>query len=112
MKRPLAVGLLSLSLFQFSAQNAVAVGSYRNTTTTSADRAEMEAVMGWAAIAAGVAVVGAVVATVESAYNIGTIVGHAAYDMFGSSQQLAAANFERDAYVADDFSQFDHPGQI
>lgn len=112
MKRPLAVGLLSLSLFQFSAQNAVAIGSYRNapTLSNSANR-EMEAAVGWAAIAAGVAVVGAVVATVEAAYNIGTIVGHAAHDMFGKNQELAA-NFERASYVADDFSQFDHPGQI
>ena len=114
MKRPLAVALLSLSLFQFSAQSAVAVGSYRHAApipTASANQ-QMDAAIGWAAIGAGVAVVGAAVGAVVGAYEIGTIVGRAAYDFFGNTSVELSTNFERSSYVATDFSEFDHPNQI
>lgn len=113
MKRPVAVALLSLSLFQFSARSAVAVGSYHNAPAVPASASHnMESALGWAAIGAGVAVVGAAVGAVVGAYEIGTIVGRAAYDVFGRNSVELSASFERNSYVANDFSEFDHPSQI
>lgn len=106
MKRPIAAAVLSLSLFQFSIQNAVAVGSYRQAPHYSTMQSQQEASVGWAAIAAGVAVVGAAVGAVVGAYEIGTIVGHAAYDLIGRNNELAIG-YERASYKASDFSEFD-----
>ncbi|AHJ98126.1 hypothetical protein [Hymenobacter swuensis] len=108
MKRPFAVAILSLTLFQFSAQSAVAVGTYSNARTyVSANEQQMQAAIGWAAIAAGVAVVGAAVGAVVGAYEVGTIVGHAAHDLFGSQAEISY-DFERANYTASDFSEFDN----
>ena len=107
MKRPIAAAVLSLSLFQFSVQNAVAVGSYQQAPTYASMQSHQDMAFGWAAIAAGVAVVGAAVGAVVGAYEIGTIVGHAAHDLLGRSNDMAS-NYERASYVAGDFSQFDN----
>ena len=108
MKRPIAVAVLSLALFQFSAQSAVAVGTYNEAKPyPSVSQQQMQPLIGWAAIAAGVAVVGAVAGAVKGAYDVGTIVGHAAYDMFGA-QTTVSYDFERANYLATDFSGFDN----
>lgn len=108
MKRPLAAAALCLTMFQFSAQQAVAVGNYAQARAYNADQTHVESALGWAAIAAGVAVAGAAAGAVVAAYEVGTIVGRAAADLFGKQQHQAVA-FERAAYAADDFSQFDTP---
>ena len=108
MKRPIAAAVLSLTLLQFSAQSAVAVGTYKKASIqANASEQQMQALVGWAAIAAGVAVVGAVAGAVKGAYDVGTIVGHAAYDMFGSETTISY-DFERVNYMATDFSEFDN----
>ncbi|MFD2784404.1 hypothetical protein [Hymenobacter rubripertinctus] len=108
MKRPLAAAVLSLTLLQFSAQSAVAVGTYTKASTHTTSQLQMAPVFGWAAIGAGVAVVGAAVGAVVGAYEVGTIVGHAAYDMFGAQSTVLSYDYERTNYLATDFSQFDN----
>lgn len=108
IKRPIAAAVLSLTLLQFSAQSAVAVGTYNKVPVrANTNEQHMEALIGWAAIAAGVAVVGAVAGAVKGAYDVGTIVGHAAYGMFGREVAISY-NFERANYMATDFSEFDN----
>jgi hypothetical protein len=109
MKRPIAVAALSLTLFQFSAQQAVAVGNYQQAQSYQVDQRQVQNAIGWAAIAAGVAVASAAVAAVEGAYNVGTIVGRAAYDLFGKQSNALAMDFERAQYAPADFSEFDTP---
>jgi len=107
LRRPLAAGLLSFILFQTSAQNAVAVGAYQTASrdvysgTSATPQSQM---LPWTAAAlAAAGLVGGAIA----AYELGTIIGNAVHDAIGVVEQPTFVAYEKLAYVADDFSQFD-----
>lgn len=111
VKKFFAVFFTCLMLLGASFQNSVVFANTTQYRDAQLGEANTEAALGWGAIAAGVAAVGAVAAAVKGAYDIGTIVGNALYDAFGPEEELQTATvldiIEAQQYDRMDFATFD-----
>lgn len=108
-KKFFSVFLTCLLLLGVSFNNSVAFAQSSTYNGAATDQMDVQTEASWAAIAAGVAVVSAAVGTVKAAYDIGTIVGHALHDAFGSELEMSASAIdvmEAASYDKYDFSAF------